>query len=128
VAAQREAGGALQVAVGEVIRRDVELVLGQADGLHGACLQPPGVGSVEDGPAPRHPYARLLADAVPDLDRGGLDLPAVALEEAGPGGAEAGCAFASRCPRRQSICAQVPPLIDGLDARAVACFFPLEDA
>jgi oligopeptide/dipeptide ABC transporter ATP-binding protein len=89
---------------------------------------------VEAGPAravlaaPRHPYARLLADAVPDLDRGGLDLPAVALEEAGPGGAEAGCAFASRCPRRQSICAQVPPLIDGLDARAVACFFPLEDA
>lgn len=77
--------------------------------------------------APRHPYTRLLLDAVPAADpgwwgrnrqrfTGAAGLPASAAAS-GPG-----CAFAPRCPQRVARCDQeAPPLAAVGAGRLVAC-------
>lgn len=82
--------------------------------------------------APRHPYTRLLLDAVPAADpgwwqrnrqrfTGAAGLPASAA------GAGPGCAFAPRCAQRIARCAQEsPPLAAAGAGRWVACHRPQE--
>ena len=71
--------------------------------------------------APRHPYTRMLLEAVPDLERTGTARTAVAGEVPNPLAPPAGCAFHPRCPHASARCrSEVPaPLTTG-DAM-VAC-------
>jgi peptide/nickel transport system ATP-binding protein len=74
---------------------------------------------------PRHPYTVALLSAVPDADRGANpDRIILAGEPPSPADVPSGCAFHTRCPVAQSICAvESPPLIE-IDGRLTACHFP----
>jgi peptide/nickel transport system ATP-binding protein len=66
---------------------------------------------------PRHPYTRMLLDAVPDLGMSGKPRVPVAGEVPNPLAPPAGCAFHPRCPHADARCrTERPVLID-----AVAC-------
>ena len=71
--------------------------------------------------APRHPYARMLLDAVPDLAMSGRARKPVEGEIPNPISPPPGCAFHPRCPTAFDRCrVEVPkPLASG--ARTAAC-------
>ena len=71
--------------------------------------------------APRHPYTRMLLDAVPDLDMSGRPRKPVEGEIPNPINPPPGCTFHPRCPLAFDRCrSEVPqPIADG--ARTVAC-------
>lgn len=79
---------------------------------------------------PAHPYTASLLDALPPLVRGtdsGL-LPAPKGEPPSPANPPQGCAFHTRCPNAQPICAEQRPGLQTLDGdHRVACHFPLTD-
>ncbi|HEU4384724.1 MAG TPA: ABC transporter ATP-binding protein [Anaeromyxobacteraceae bacterium] len=54
--------------------------------------------------APRHPYTRMLLDAVPDVTLGGRTRSAVAGEVPSPLHPPPGCAFHPRCPHADERC------------------------
>jgi peptide/nickel transport system ATP-binding protein len=71
--------------------------------------------------APRHPYTRMLLDAIPDLAMTGRSRTPVAGEVPSPIAPPPGCAFHPRCPFATDRCkAEVPALTD-TSANAVAC-------
>jgi peptide/nickel transport system ATP-binding protein len=66
---------------------------------------------------PRHPYTRMLLDAVPDLALTGKPRTAVAGEVPNPLDPPAGCAFHPRCPLANERCRrEVPRLKPNRDA------------
>jgi peptide/nickel transport system ATP-binding protein len=70
---------------------------------------------------PRHPYTRMLLDAVPDLELTGQPRTAVAGEVPNPLDPPAGCAFHPRCPWANDRCRrEVPSLKPVAGAGAVA--------
>jgi peptide/nickel transport system ATP-binding protein len=70
---------------------------------------------------PKHPYTRMLLDAVPDLEMSGRQRTPVAGEVPNPLDPPAGCAFHPRCPHANARCrAERPPLIDHASG-SVAC-------
>lgn len=76
--------------------------------------------------APRHPYTRLLLEAVPGLDPAAARarLASFALRGDPPSAVErpTGCAFRSRCPHATEICAAGIPGLDSVDdSHQVAC-------
>jgi peptide/nickel transport system ATP-binding protein len=72
--------------------------------------------------APRHPYTRMLMDAIPDLEMSGRPRTPVAGEVPNPLAPPAGCAFHPRCPRRFSRCVvERPDLLPAGTSRA-ACW------
>jgi peptide/nickel transport system ATP-binding protein len=75
--------------------------------------------------APRHPYTRMLMDAIPDLQMTGKARTPVAGEVPNPLDPPAGCAFNPRCPHANDRCrAERPRLLAQLSehgAAAVAC-------
>ncbi|MCX7799877.1 MAG: ABC transporter ATP-binding protein [Fimbriimonadales bacterium] len=83
---------------------------------------------VEEGPAeevyaaPRHPYARMLLDSVPSLERVG-ELPIGGFGEAGSR-PHRGCVFAPRCPWADDRCREVPPA-PTREPHRVDCWHPL---
>lgn len=90
---------------------------------------------VEQGPAeevsarPRHPYTRVLIDAVPTVDQQ-EDRDRLLVEGELPSAADppSGCRFRTRCPFAQEICATAPPVHEfgeNGDSHTVACHFPL---
>jgi peptide/nickel transport system ATP-binding protein len=103
---QRECGLGLLL-----ITHDLGVVAGMA---HRVALMYAGQ-IVEVAPAqeffadPKHPYARLLLQALPDADKRGQTLAAI------PGTVPplttefTGCRFAPRCDRATSICPNTPP-------------------
>lgn len=90
---------------------------------------------VEQGPAdvvsetPRHPYTRVLIDAVPTVDRED-ERDRLLVEGELPNATDppSGCRFRTRCPFAQEICATTPPVHEfgeEGDSHSVACHFPL---
>jgi peptide/nickel transport system ATP-binding protein len=71
--------------------------------------------------APRHPYTRMLLDAVPDLEMTGKARVAVAGEVPNPLDPPTGCAFHPRCPHANERCRRERPMLLPADAAAVAC-------
>jgi peptide/nickel transport system ATP-binding protein len=70
---------------------------------------------------PRHPYTRMLLDAVPDLEMSGRQRTPVAGEVPNPLAPPPGCAFHPRCPHADARCrAELPKLI-WRGASASAC-------
>ena len=69
---------------------------------------------------PRHPYTRMLLDAVPDLAMSGKPRVPVAGEVPNPLAPPSGCAFNPRCPYANERCrAEVPALLDNVACHAV---------
>ncbi|MFO1396562.1 MAG: oligopeptide/dipeptide ABC transporter ATP-binding protein [Burkholderiales bacterium] len=60
---------------------------------------------------PRHPYTRMLLDAVPDLEMTGASRVAVAGEVPNPLDPPAGCAFHPRCPHANERCRRELPVL-----------------
>ncbi|HSQ09610.1 MAG TPA: oligopeptide/dipeptide ABC transporter ATP-binding protein [Burkholderiaceae bacterium] len=61
--------------------------------------------------APRHPYTRMLLDAIPDLEMTGRARTPVAGEVPNPLNPPSGCTFHPRCPHANARCkAEVPVL------------------
>ncbi|HEV7260107.1 MAG TPA: oligopeptide/dipeptide ABC transporter ATP-binding protein [Bosea sp. (in: a-proteobacteria)] len=70
--------------------------------------------------APRHPYTRMLLDAVPDLAMAGNSREGVKGEIPNPISPPPGCTFHPRCPLVFDRCrAENPPVIDGVACHAV---------
>ena len=70
---------------------------------------------------PRHPYTRMLLDAVPDLAHVGRARVPVSGEIPNPIDPPPGCTFNPRCPLANERCRQeVPMLLDGVACHAVA--------
>ncbi|MFO1414343.1 MAG: ABC transporter ATP-binding protein [Burkholderiales bacterium] len=61
--------------------------------------------------APRHPYTRMLLDAVPDLEMTGEGRIAVAGEVPNPLDPPPGCAFHPRCPFANDRCRKELPVL-----------------
>ncbi|NCW18307.1 MAG: ATP-binding cassette domain-containing protein, partial [Betaproteobacteria bacterium] len=72
---------------------------------------------------PLHPYTQMLLDAIPDLERAGIDRRPVAGEVPNPLSPPSGCAFHPRCPLAMARCRQERPELRTMgDGRQVACF------
>src|SRR5687767_8410794 len=69
---------------------------------------------------PRHPYTRMLLDAVPDLDMSGKSRTPVAGEVPNPLAPPPGCAFHPRCPHANERCRiEAPKFLNGVACHAV---------
>jgi peptide/nickel transport system ATP-binding protein len=72
--------------------------------------------------APKHPYAQALLRALPDAQRRGEPLMAIAGTVPALTQAFEGCRFAPRCPSAMAHCATTPPALDALTAtHSVRC-------
>ena len=72
--------------------------------------------------SPRHPYTRMLLDAIPDLEMTGRPRTPVAGEVANPLAPPPGCAFHPRCPLANPRCrAERPQLTATAQGTLVAC-------
>ena len=70
--------------------------------------------------APKHPYTRMLLDAVPDIGMTGRQRIPIQGEIPNPIDPPSGCTFNPRCPFANERCrAEVPPLTDGVACHAV---------
>jgi len=70
---------------------------------------------------PRHPYTRMLLDAIPDLDMSGRQRKPVEGEIPNPIDPPSGCAFHPRCPFANDRCRIERPLLIAAEAGLVAC-------
>jgi len=72
--------------------------------------------------APRHPYTRMLLDAIPKMHDTGRARTPVQGEVPNPLNPPSGCAFNPRCPWANERCrAERPQLLDAGDGTQVAC-------
>ncbi len=71
--------------------------------------------------SPRHPYTRMLMDAIPDLQMSGKSRTPVAGEVPNPLAPPEGCAFHPRCPHANQRCRTERPILSGSGTAAVAC-------
>jgi len=76
---------------------------------------------------PKHPYTRMLLDAVPDLEMSGRQRTPVAGEVPNPLSPPPGCAFHPRCPHANARCRTERPALIGRDTSASACHAVEED-
>ena len=71
---------------------------------------------------PRHPYTRMLIDAIPDLQMSGKARTPVAGEVPNPLSPPSGCTFNPRCPHANERCrSEIPLRLEIPGNRSVAC-------
>ena len=70
---------------------------------------------------PKHPYTRMLLDAVPDLEMSGRQRTPVAGEVPNPLAPPSGCAFHPRCPHANERCKAERPKLTWRGESANAC-------
>ncbi len=70
---------------------------------------------------PRHPYTRMLLDAIPKMIETGRARTAVQGEVPNPLNPPAGCAFNPRCPHANDRCRTERPVLKTLHGVKVAC-------
>ncbi len=70
---------------------------------------------------PRHPYTRMLLDAIPDIHMSGRARTPVQGEVPNPLSPPAGCAFHPRCPHCNARCSAERPALLEVDGVQVAC-------
>ncbi len=70
---------------------------------------------------PRHPYTRMLLDAIPDIHMSGRARTPVQGEVPNPLDPPTGCAFHPRCPHANARCSAERPLLVVRDGAQVAC-------
>ena len=70
---------------------------------------------------PRHPYTRLLLDAIPKLSPGTQPRLPVQGEVPNPLSPPSGCAFHPRCPQATAICRQERPAMKSFQGIRIAC-------
>jgi peptide/nickel transport system ATP-binding protein len=71
--------------------------------------------------APRHPYTRMLLDAIPDIAMTGRARTPVQGEVPNPLDPPGGCAFHPRCPHANARCSAERPQLRAVDGGQVAC-------
>jgi peptide/nickel transport system ATP-binding protein len=71
--------------------------------------------------SPRHPYTRMLLEAVPDLEMSGRARKAVQGEPPNPLNPPSGCAFRPRCPFAMPRCSTEQPQLHPDKSAMVAC-------
>jgi len=71
--------------------------------------------------APRHPYTRMLLDAIPDLEMSGRARVPVAGEVPDPIDPPSGCTFHPRCPFANERCRAQAPETVTVDGIRLAC-------
>ena len=71
--------------------------------------------------APRHPYTRMLLDAIPDIHMTGRARTPVQGEVPNPLNPPTGCAFHPRCPHANARCSAERPVLIVRDGAQVAC-------
>jgi peptide/nickel transport system ATP-binding protein len=80
---------------------------------------------------PRHPYTRMLLDAIPDLEMTGRARTPVAGEVPNPLNPPAGCTFHPRCPHANARCRSEVPvlrLVQQADGAAEVACHAVEEA
>jgi peptide/nickel transport system ATP-binding protein len=70
---------------------------------------------------PRHPYTRMLLDAIPDIHMSGRARTPVQGEVPNPLNPPTGCAFHPRCPHANARCSQERPALTVFQGVQVAC-------
>ena len=70
---------------------------------------------------PRHPYTRMLLDAIPDIHMSGKARTPVQGEVPNPLAPPSGCTFHPRCPHANDRCRQERPLLQMFKGVRVAC-------
>jgi peptide/nickel transport system ATP-binding protein len=73
---------------------------------------------------PRHPYTRMLIDAIPRIDQTGQARTPVQGEVPNPMQPPTGCVFHPRCPKADSRCSQQRPEWREFQGVQVACHHP----
>jgi peptide/nickel transport system ATP-binding protein len=71
--------------------------------------------------APRHPYTRMLLDAIPDIRMAGRARTPVQGEVPNPLSPPTGCAFHPRCPHANARCSAERPVLKEFQGIRVAC-------
>jgi peptide/nickel transport system ATP-binding protein len=70
---------------------------------------------------PRHPYTRMLLDAIPDIHMTGRARTPVQGEVPNPLSPPTGCAFHPRCPYANARCASERPVLKAIGGIQIAC-------
>jgi peptide/nickel transport system ATP-binding protein len=71
--------------------------------------------------SPKHPYTRMLLDAIPDLQMTGRARTPVAGEVPNPLNPPGGCTFNPRCPKATDVCRSKIPELKLVGNRLLAC-------
>jgi len=71
--------------------------------------------------SPRHPYTRMLLDAIPDIHMSGRARTPVQGEVPNPLNPPSGCAFHPRCPHANARCSAERPALTAFKGIEVAC-------
>jgi peptide/nickel transport system ATP-binding protein len=70
---------------------------------------------------PRHPYTRMLLDAIPDIHMSGRARTPVQGEVPNPLNPPSGCSFHPRCPHANDRCTQERPALSSIGGVRIAC-------
>jgi peptide/nickel transport system ATP-binding protein len=70
---------------------------------------------------PRHPYTRMLLDAIPDISMSGRARTPVQGEVPNPLNPPSGCSFHPRCPHANARCKSERPALQSFKGALVAC-------